>query len=432
VVGANILNESLALQGWSPKTQLFASCYFGWSTGVLANASGPGIVCNPSTAVDALVIMDAAQANAALHVDTAGTIGIRSPNVTDSGLGASTNPVCTTTGGKLTNAGCLVGITSISSPDGSININNPSVTPTLQLSTDKSYVWDNTPTSAAPTTTRSAAVFQATGVTRPTIVQVVFAYNTHPSLTVTAGDAIVSFCQGASNLGNDSLGDTFHSIFSSASTASYAYNIVGGTGTFGCAGGVGVIVYELANVPTTAFLDAFTVSAVTSSPQAISVATTQSNDLLLSGIIQGSGFNTAGVATGGTWANLQSGAQNEIMVAQNTTLAGLAGTYSTTWIYPSGWNDLFIIAFKGMTATQTADIVPYKNAAGTVISKINFAAYAQDVAVTFATLPSCVAGLEGTKAAVTDSTTNSYGATITGAGSNHVPAYCNGTNWIVY
>lgn len=51
--------------------------------------------------------------------------------------------------------------------------------------------------------------------------------------------------------------------------------------------------------------------------------------------------------------------------------------------------------------------------------------------VTFATLPACAAGTEGYRAAVTDSSTATYGATITGGGSNHIPGYCNGSVWVV-
>jgi hypothetical protein len=50
----------------------------------------------------------------------------------------------------------------------------------------------------------------------------------------------------------------------------------------------------------------------------------------------------------------------------------------------------------------------------------------------FSALPACASGTEGTLAAVTDSTTATYGATITGSGTNHVLAYCNGTNWTVH
>jgi hypothetical protein len=50
---------------------------------------------------------------------------------------------------------------------------------------------------------------------------------------------------------------------------------------------------------------------------------------------------------------------------------------------------------------------------------------------TFSTLASCAGATEGTLAAVTDSTTAVWGATITGGGANHVLAYCDGTNWTV-
>lgn len=49
----------------------------------------------------------------------------------------------------------------------------------------------------------------------------------------------------------------------------------------------------------------------------------------------------------------------------------------------------------------------------------------------FSALPSCASGTEGSTRAVTDSTTNTWGATVTGTGTNHVLAYCDGTNWTV-
>ena len=52
-------------------------------------------------------------------------------------------------------------------------------------------------------------------------------------------------------------------------------------------------------------------------------------------------------------------------------------------------------------------------------------------AVAFSGLPACNGAVEGTTRAVTDSTTATWGATVTGTGSNHVLAYCNGTNWTV-
>lgn len=53
------------------------------------------------------------------------------------------------------------------------------------------------------------------------------------------------------------------------------------------------------------------------------------------------------------------------------------------------------------------------------------------IAQPFANLPACSAITEGYQASFTDSTTATYGATITGGGTNHVHGYCNGTNWVV-
>jgi hypothetical protein len=52
-------------------------------------------------------------------------------------------------------------------------------------------------------------------------------------------------------------------------------------------------------------------------------------------------------------------------------------------------------------------------------------------AVAFSTLATCNAGLEGKTQAITDSTTVTFNATVTGGGSSHIRVYCDGTNWKV-
>jgi len=52
-------------------------------------------------------------------------------------------------------------------------------------------------------------------------------------------------------------------------------------------------------------------------------------------------------------------------------------------------------------------------------------------AVTFSALPTCAAAYEGSIRAVTDSNTVTWGATVAGSSTNHVLAYCDGTNWTV-
>lgn len=68
------------------------------------------------------------------------------------------------------------------------------------------------------------------------------------------------------------------------------------------------------------------------------------------------------------------------------------------------------------------------NATDPGLGVISAAAGVGHNAVTFANRP---AGVEGTIMAVTDSTTNVIGNTVTGGGANHVLAYYNGTNWVV-
>ena len=53
------------------------------------------------------------------------------------------------------------------------------------------------------------------------------------------------------------------------------------------------------------------------------------------------------------------------------------------------------------------------------------------LATVFANLPACSSALEGSRQAVTDSTTATWGATVTGGSTNHIEAYCDGTNWTV-
>jgi CDGSH-type Zn-finger protein len=43
----------------------------------------------------------------------------------------------------------------------------------------------------------------------------------------------------------------------------------------------------------------------------------------------------------------------------------------------------------------------------------------------------CSPSTEGSMAAVTDSQASTWGSTITGGGSSHVLAYCDGTHWKV-
>jgi hypothetical protein len=49
----------------------------------------------------------------------------------------------------------------------------------------------------------------------------------------------------------------------------------------------------------------------------------------------------------------------------------------------------------------------------------------------FSKFPACGSTNEGACAVITDSTTVTWGATITGGSTNHVLGYCDGSNWTV-
>ncbi len=48
-----------------------------------------------------------------------------------------------------------------------------------------------------------------------------------------------------------------------------------------------------------------------------------------------------------------------------------------------------------------------------------------------AALPVCNSGADGTRRSVTDATATTFMSTVVGGGSNHVPVFCNGTNWVI-
>lgn len=95
----------------------------------------------------------------------------------------------------------------------------------------------------------------------------------------------------------------------------------------------------------------------------------------------------------------------------------------------------------GTDVHQFMDFNGSQGTAGTVMSKItNTGAFVGPVVhrcsgggvCTVAGLPSCAAGTEGSVYPVSDSAVNTWGTTITGGSSNHVGAYCNGSNWTVF
>jgi hypothetical protein len=106
-----------------------------------------------------------------------------------------------------------------------------------------------------------------------------------------------------------------------------------------------------------------------------------------------------------------------------------AGT--AAWIMPNSANEGLDIAtlLPGGGLLQSKSST--KVGSGSVAT-LNYAGMIGTTAVAFASLPTCAAGLEGMSVGVNNSSTVSYNATVTGGGSNHIAAYCNGTNWVAH
>jgi len=82
---------------------------------------------------------------------------------------------------------------------------------------------------------------------------------------------------------------------------------------------------------------------------------------------------------------------------------------------------------NGTTGRVHGIYVTASTISGNTISMLQFGSTG-----VFSALPTCASGLGGSIATVTDSATNTWGATITGSGSDQVLAYCDGSAWTVF
>jgi len=73
----------------------------------------------------------------------------------------------------------------------------------------------------------------------------------------------------------------------------------------------------------------------------------------------------------------------------------------------------------------------FLNQLNSFLTIINNAYITNTTVYTVATLPTASTSNLGTRTFVSDSTTTTFGATVTGGGTNTVPVYSNGTSWKV-
>lgn len=134
-------------------------------------------------------------------------------------------------------------------------------------------------------------------------------------------------------------------------------------------------------------------------------------------------FGTTGTPSSGKCVEWDSSG-NLVTAASNAACgSGGGGTYV------GGLTGTIVIS--GSNVDVDLAVVPGLANANTFTGLQTVANLVRTTPVAFSALPSCASGTEGAMRAVTDSSTATWGATITGSSTNHVLAFCNGTNWTV-
>jgi hypothetical protein len=113
------------------------------------------------------------------------------------------------------------------------------------------------------------------------------------------------------------------------------------------------------------------------------------------------------------------------LTVDSTTLTG----YLNGVVVVTATDSTFSSGYPGLAAADTAG----GGVTNFLGGDLQFTSNALTTAAkgTYSVLAACNSNTEGGYAAVTNSTTNTWGATVAGGGSDHVLAYCDGSNWTV-
>lgn len=153
----------------------------------------------------------------------------------------------------------------------------------------------------------------------------------------------------------------------------------------------------------------------------ITPATTNTYDLGTSALTWRTGYFGTSVVVGGVTITNSSGLVTNFSGSLETGASSYVWSKQYVYVGPTAGTQGRI----GWLADGSLDLRP---AAGGDTGVFNVKTV-RTSAGAFSTLPGTP--VEGMRCAVTDSSTSTYGATVTGGGANHVPVYYNGTNWIV-
>ncbi len=138
------------------------------------------------------------------------------------------------------------------------------------------------------------------------------------------------------------------------------------------------------------------------------------------------GGGTLGMPDAPTYAIYDSGAKPAYFNIQNNFFANLRGG-AALYMAGAAHGSQFANAFGSLKAYATAQVLDPPGPS----SKFGPTDAAGAQPTTFGSLPACTSGNAGAVRFVSDSTTNLWGARISGGGRDHVLAYCDGANWTV-
>ena len=90
-----------------------------------------------------------------------------------------------------------------------------------------------------------------------------------------------------------------------------------------------------------------------------------------------------------------------------------------------------IVTAASATTLQTNTNCPTTDSSGNITLHGSGVATVSTPPTTVSGLPTCNSGANGTHASVTDANATTFLSTAAGGGSNNVPVFCNGTNWVI-